>query len=105
MFSGTNCFDSSMEDMTASSCHVRAFPGHPRLQPLFKVKTWMAGTSGAKTRFALLPGHNADHFPGSTHNAPAAKLLQACTVPCWKPVMNHCLRCAAEPWVKESGTT
>jgi hypothetical protein len=23
-----------------------------------KLKTWMAGTSGAKTRFALLPSHD-----------------------------------------------
>jgi hypothetical protein len=30
--SGTNCFDSSMEDMTSSSRHARACPGHPRLQ-------------------------------------------------------------------------
>jgi hypothetical protein len=27
-------------------------------------KTWMPGTSGAKTRFALLPGHDAVLFVG-----------------------------------------
>jgi hypothetical protein len=31
MFSGTNSFGSSMEDMTSSSRHARACPGHPRL--------------------------------------------------------------------------
>jgi len=28
--------------------------------PVVKVKTWMAGTSSAKTRFALLPGHDEE---------------------------------------------
>jgi hypothetical protein len=31
----------------------------PAIHVLFDaVKTWMPGTSGAKTRFALLPGHD-----------------------------------------------
>jgi hypothetical protein len=25
------------------------------------IKAWMAGTAGAKTRFALLPGHDVGH--------------------------------------------
>jgi hypothetical protein len=39
--------------------HHRACPGDPRLA-FFRTrqKTWMAGTSSAKTRFALLPGHD-----------------------------------------------
>ena len=37
--------------------HARACPGHPRLT-YGEAKTWMAGTSSAKTRFALLPGHD-----------------------------------------------
>jgi len=32
--------------------------GHPRLNTKAAGKTWMAGTSSAKTRFALLPGHD-----------------------------------------------
>jgi hypothetical protein len=27
-------------------------------------KTWMAGTSSAKTRFALLPGHDGERMLG-----------------------------------------
>jgi hypothetical protein len=37
--------------------HARACPGHPRLTAFARRKAWMAGTSSAKTRFALLPGH------------------------------------------------
>ena len=33
-------------------------PGIHVLQHLREGKAWMAGTSGAKTRFALLPGHD-----------------------------------------------
>src|SRR5438105_8573776 len=32
--------------------------GHPRLRVFAREKTAMAGTSGAKTCFALLPGHD-----------------------------------------------
>jgi hypothetical protein len=35
-------------------------PGHPRLRYQWQCKTWMPGTLGAKTRFALLPGHDGD---------------------------------------------
>src|SRR5256885_7156827 len=35
----------------------RACPGHPRLLR-GAAKTWMPGPSSAKTRFALLPGHD-----------------------------------------------
>jgi hypothetical protein len=38
-----------------------AWPGHPRLCCCNMVKTWMPGTSNAKTRFALLPGHDGDY--------------------------------------------
>src|SRR6266852_9010408 len=38
--------------------HGRACPGHPRLYCRRAVKAWMPGTSSAKTRFALLPGHD-----------------------------------------------
>src|ERR1700682_1456874 len=37
--------------------------------------------------------------------APCPKVLQSFTLPLLKPVWNHCMRCAPEPWVKESGTT
>jgi hypothetical protein len=37
--------------------HARPCAGHPRLAACTRKKTWMAGTSSAKTRFALLPGH------------------------------------------------
>src|SRR6266849_5414670 len=33
-------------------------PGHPRPSRMAARKTWMAGTSSAKKRFALLPGHD-----------------------------------------------
>jgi hypothetical protein len=32
-------------------------------------------------------------------------VLQSLTRPFLKPAWNHCMRCADEPWVKESGTT
>ena len=32
-------------------------------------------------------------------------VLQLDTSPDFKPVMNHCVRCAEVPWVNESGTT
>jgi hypothetical protein len=37
--------------------HGRVQPGHPRLKAAPR-KTWMPGSSGTKTRFALLPGHD-----------------------------------------------
>src|SRR5712671_5377687 len=36
-------------------------PGHPRLSCCYAIKTWMPGTSSAKTRFALLHGHDEVH--------------------------------------------
>src|SRR2546421_587370 len=43
--------------------HGRACPGHPRSWHCSARRTWMAGTSSAKTRFALLPGHvGNEHF-------------------------------------------
>jgi hypothetical protein len=33
-------------------------PGIHVLTSVAAIKTWMAGTSSAKTRFALLPGHD-----------------------------------------------
>jgi hypothetical protein len=38
--------------------HARPCAGHPRLTALVKKKTWMARISSAKTRVALLPGHD-----------------------------------------------
>src|SRR6266404_9308001 len=40
--------------------HARPCAGHPRLNSIAAIKTWMAGTSSAKTRFALLPGHDEE---------------------------------------------
>jgi hypothetical protein len=37
---------------------MQLYAGHPRLDRIATIKTWMAGTSSAKTRFALLPGHD-----------------------------------------------
>ena len=45
---------SRLKDGVASA---RLCPGHPRLAS-YDAKTWMPGTSSAKTRFALLPGHD-----------------------------------------------
>jgi hypothetical protein len=44
---------SRLKDGVASA---RLCPGHPRLSR--RGKTWMPGSSSAKTRFALLPGHD-----------------------------------------------
>src|SRR5882757_8593816 len=38
--------------------YARLYPGHPRIASSALRKTWMPGTSSAKTRFALLPGHD-----------------------------------------------
>src|ERR1700722_17843501 len=53
----------------------RACPGHPRLWHARKEsKTWMPGTSSAKTRFALLPGHGdrKSGAPGRQTTSPSA---------------------------------
>src|SRR5439155_9975463 len=42
------------------SRHARPCAWHPRLDSIAALKTWMAGTSSAKTRFALLPGHDGE---------------------------------------------
>jgi hypothetical protein len=49
MLSGMNFFVSSMLDMTHSSRHARACPGHPRLSGRQNAKTRMAGSSPAMT--------------------------------------------------------
>jgi hypothetical protein len=36
---------------------IHVFTNHPT-----KRKTWMAGSSSAKTRFALLPGHDEKYL-------------------------------------------
>jgi hypothetical protein len=43
--------------------HARPRAGHPRLGFDKASKTWMAGTSNAKTRFALVPGHDEKSDP------------------------------------------
>jgi hypothetical protein len=45
-------------DVAALVRHARPCAGHPRLSSVPAKKAWMAGTSSAKTRFALLPGHD-----------------------------------------------
>src|ERR1700730_4362585 len=60
--------------------HARACPAHPRLPFITeKEKPWMAGTSSAKTRFALLPGHDATKFtrPASYRTAPSGRCRSA----------------------------
>src|SRR5882724_2602019 len=37
---------------------ARLCPGHPRSSCCQIERAWMPGTSSAKTRFALLPGHD-----------------------------------------------
>src|SRR6266545_766244 len=44
--------------------HARPCAGHPRLYSHRARQTWMAGTSSAKTRFALLPGHDGKRRTG-----------------------------------------
>jgi len=53
-------------------------PGHPRLNGTAARKTWMAGTSGAKTRFALLPGHDEKTNRFFYIIASAAKQSKSC---------------------------
>ena len=48
----------SNEAFNDEARHVRPCAGHPRLGFLIARKSWMAGTPSAKTRFALLPGHD-----------------------------------------------
>ena len=65
-------------------------PGHPRLTCCFAVKTWMPGTSSAKTRFALLPGHDEAYVQGaSVERSPRPVMPPAVpVVHCAKPVMH-----------------
>ncbi len=43
---------------------------------------------------------------GATHrHAPALKVSQDCMEPVSSPRLNHCVRCCAVPWVKDSGCT
>ena len=73
-------------------------PGHPRLAVLAKVKTWMAGTSNAKTRFALSPGH--DDFRNGAEpqraTAYAASAALAFSAIAWN---------AAGSWIARSDST
>jgi hypothetical protein len=48
-------------------------PGHPRSFPLQIARTWMPGTSGAKTRFALLVGHDEEAHACASSGADAAE--------------------------------
>src|SRR5882724_10456159 len=61
--------------------HARPCAGHPRLKAFARRKAWMAGTSCAKTRFALLPGHddlkNFAEEPALTQAASAALAFSA----------------------------
>jgi hypothetical protein len=58
--------------LCADCVNLSAMPGiHVFLSQEFKRKTWMAGTSSAKTRFALLPGHDVS----ITHVALYQRLL------------------------------
>src|SRR3981189_2151075 len=60
--------------------HGQACPGHPRLPFITeKEKPWVAGTSSAKTRFALLPGHDATKFTklSSYRTAPSGRCRSA----------------------------
>ena len=49
---------------------------------------------------ALLATHDAAGRPVETD----ATGMHESTSPDFKPAFNHCTRCAAVPWVKESGT-
>ena len=77
--------------------HARACPGHPRLTVLAGKKTWMAGRSGAKTRFALLPGYD-DFNPAKRKRttAYAASAALAFSAIAWN---------AAGSWIARSDST
>src|SRR5437899_3146499 len=104
IFSGTNCLLSSIPGMARTTLAVMpalvdARRGHPRLRDT-RLKTWMAGTSQDK------PGHDAKESSESLnlYSCAEANVLQLCTVPERKPVLNQRWRCSDEPWVKLSGT-
>jgi hypothetical protein len=63
--------------------HARARPGHPRLTALARRKTWMAGSSNAETRFALLPGHNDFKTSAQSNGAYAASAALAFSAIAW----------------------
>jgi hypothetical protein len=77
--------------------HARAGPGHPSLTVFAREKTWMAGTSSAKPRFALLPGHDdfnpAEHKRTTRYAASAALAFSAIA---WN---------AAGSWIARSDST
>jgi hypothetical protein len=72
-------------------------PGIHVLRCLQEMKTWMAGTSSAKTRFALLPGHDdfnpAEHKRTTPYAASAALAFSAIA---WN---------AAGSWIARSDST
>ena len=59
--------------------------------------------SGTNGRLLVDAGHV--RFVYAHSRCAAAKVLQADTLPSFKPVVNQRWRCAEEPWVKASGTT
>src|SRR4051812_2641204 len=78
--------------------HARACPGHPRLAAPAEEKTWMAGTSGAKTCFALLASHDgftndAERERATAYAASAALAFSAIA---WN---------AAGSWIARSDST
>ena len=46
-----------------------------------------------------------DHRGAAHRHAPALKVSQDCMEPVSSPRLNHCVRCCAVPWVKDSGCT
>ncbi len=77
--------------------HARACPGHPHLTVFAREKTSTAGTSSAKTRFALLPGQ--DDFNPAEHKrttAQAASAALAFSAIAWN---------AAGSWIARSDST
>src|SRR2546430_3954372 len=57
-FGGDEWVGGGHESIPFSDRRGRACPGHPRPSIRGPPRTWMPGTSSAKTRFALLPGHD-----------------------------------------------
>ena len=80
-----NPMQSRMGPGSQRSCGLR--PGHekkngpssrpqPNLIPLWSVETWMPGTSSAKTRFALLPGHDEFRHSSRLHGLHSSQTLK-----------------------------
>jgi hypothetical protein len=86
-------------DIAAGRRHFKAMPCLGTI-----ARCWMTG-EGAPTAIGgpKAPTH-ALKRPGRTRADQFENVSQDLMSPLFKPAVSHCWRCAAEPWVKLSGT-